>query len=126
MTAVEMRLSHWMTPEYVHMAESAVTWPTVIWPVGALMVSWLAAVIVMPMEFIWMELPLLSDISMDGPASAMVNVWPPGVSRVRVTAPLVSSMVTLMPERDVMERMSLFWSIDSGGLSWPFHSAPIT
>ena len=90
------------------------------------MVSWLAAVMVMPLEFIWMELPLLSDISMDGPASAMVTVWPPGVSRVRVTAPPVSSMVTRMPERDVIERMSLFWSIDSGAWSWPFHSAPIT
>src|SRR6266540_4533563 len=84
------------------------------------MVSFEAAVMVIPSGASSHELPLLSSMVICEPASAIETRCPPGVSRVRVTAPSESSSVIRMPERETMDRTLLSASIDSGGSSFPF------
>ena len=94
--------------------------------VDALIVSALAAVRVTPLGAISRELPPLSATRTVLVPSSRVICCPPGVDRVSVTAPAVSSIVIVIPVREVSERMSLFALMVSGAASTPFHSEPTT
>ena len=81
----------------------------------------------MPLASSFTELPLLSTISMAPAPSLSVIFWPPGVSAMNFSWPLVSSSVIFTPLRDRSTFLSFLPpSIDAGGESLPFHSPPIT
>src|ERR1051325_1054042 len=92
----------------------------------ALMVRFIAALMVMPLRSSLIELPLLSASSIDPGPSLSVIFWPPGVSAMKVSCPSLSSSVTFTPLRDLITFLKFFPapSIDSGGRGGASHRRP--
>ena len=94
----------------------------------ALTVTLADAVSVMPADSSLMLLPWLSTISTEPGPSLSVIFWPPGVSTMKLSWPSWSSSVICTPLRERITFLKLLPapSMLAGGLSLPFHSAPIT
>jgi len=92
----------------------------------ALIVTFAAALTLIPAAASFTELPLLSVISREPVPSFSMIFWPPGVSTMKFSWPLSSSRVTFTPLRERRTFLLLFVSIFSGGGLVLLHSPPRT
>ena len=115
------------TPENFEMPAFTVTIPADTSTVDALIVTFAAAVTVMPAEAISSEFPFESSTRTTPGPSLRVIFCPPGVSAMNFSCPVWSSRVTVTPffERITLSRLPSE-PICAGAVDEPFHSPPRT
>src|SRR5690349_7594680 len=119
------------------------TWPlSVSWPDAVTSALWLAWILTVDVEVISTPLPLsfsfpLLDWMVTSPAAVIVMLL--SLARMTIVFLVLLSMISILaspsvsvrritfPLRDLIVRRSFLPSLlDSGGLSFPFHSPPST